>query len=126
MNIPSQSLIHRQWGQEDRANTEDYVQVMRRTRLAVTVLSALAAALGVAALPAVAESAAPATSPAAGSATPMAVGPQHGDTKQVCPVSAKPGSVTCQAIIKLVSAARNAPAVTGPDAQVAYGPGSLR
>ncbi|HEU5420952.1 MAG TPA: putative Ig domain-containing protein [Streptosporangiaceae bacterium] len=56
----------------------------------------------------------------------MAAGPQHGDTKQVCAVSTKPGSVTCQAVIKLVSAARNAPAVSGPDALVAYGPGSLR
>jgi subtilase family serine protease len=56
---------------------------------------------------------------------PAGAGPQHGDTRQVCPV-AQPGYVSCQSVVKLASAARNAPAATGPAAAIAYGPGSLR
>jgi hypothetical protein len=105
------------------------VQVMRHTRLTVTVLSAMAATFGLAAMPAMASATPgnPASGASAATATPMAAGPQHGDTRQVCPVVNKPGYVMCQSIIKLASAARNAPAAMGTDAAVpGYGPGSLR
>jgi hypothetical protein len=105
------------------------VQVMRHTRLTVTVLSAMAATFGLAAVPAVASAMAgrPASGTTAATGTPMAAGPQRGDTRQVCPVVHQPGYVTCQSIIKLASAARNAPAAMGTDAAVpGYGPGSLR
>jgi subtilase family serine protease len=101
---------------------------MRHIRLTVTVLSAAAATFGLAAMP-VAASAAPARQASgapAHAAAPAGAGPQHGDTRQVCPVVTRPGYVTCQSVIKLASAARNAPAATGPAAAIAYGPGSLQ
>jgi subtilase family serine protease len=97
------------------------VQVMRRTRLTVTVLSALAASFGVAAMPVMA-SASPARL-----AGLLGAGPQIGDTRQVCP-DAKPGYVSCMAVVKLASAAPNARAavVTPSLGTVPYGPADLR
>ncbi len=103
------------------------MQVMRHTRLTVTVLSAAAATFGLAAMPVMASAAAghPAAS-AVGKVSPMAAGPQHGDTRQVCPV-AKPGYVSCQSVVKLTSSAPNAPAVSVPDlGTVPYGPADLQ
>ncbi len=99
------------------------MQLMRHARLTVTVLSAAAATFGLAAMPAVAS----ASGATPGAATPAAAGPQHGNTRQVCPVDRRPGYVTCQSIIKLASAARNAPAAVGTDVKpLGYGPSSLR
>jgi subtilase family serine protease len=96
---------------------------MRQTRLTVTALSLLAATAGLAAAPAGASAA----SAARGGAAPATAGPQHGSTEQVCPAGSRPGYVTCQSVIKLASAARNAPAAVGTDGTVrGYGPGDLR
>jgi len=98
------------------------VQIMRQTRLAVTALSVLGLTFGVAMIPAGASA-----SNAGGGPGPATAGPQHGDTQQVCPVDSRPGYVTCQSVIKLASAARNAPAAVGTDTSVrGYGPGDLR
>jgi subtilase family serine protease len=106
------------------------VQVMRHTRLTVAVLSAAAVTFGLAAMPvmASASTASPATSGPQARVTLTGAGPQHGDTRQICP-AAKPGYVSCMAVVKLASAAANARAkaiVPGAVGSVPYGPASLR
>ncbi|HEU5420951.1 MAG TPA: S8 family serine peptidase [Streptosporangiaceae bacterium] len=97
----------------------------------MTVLSAVAATFGLAAMPVMASASpvrpAASTASVSGKVGPMGAGPQHGDTRQVCK-AAKPGYMSCMAIVKLASAAPNAhAAVVNPSiGSVPYGPADLR
>jgi Subtilase family len=108
------------------------VRITGHNRLAISVLSSVAAVMSLAALPAAASAAAgqapvPVGVRAAAGTAAGATPALPANERRVCAVSARPGQMECQAVYRRAGRGRNAPAFVSAALPVAgYGPASLR